>query len=384
MRKRITSNYVMQTLDSQTDDSFQWQPSENMTFRIRFRNSYIWVTCDSQYAKTYEEITRSWVTLECFGKGKAFLESFLLEAKEEFEEKTNDKTEIWFAGDNNAVRRGFWNKVCYRPSRPLHTVILPRSVEETLISDMQVFLDSEDWYFNRGIPYRRGYLLYGPPGTGKTSFVTAAAGALNLIICIINLSSEAMSDESLNLLLSSAPYGSIVLFEDIDAAFTTSVPNDPQSDTNDYRNREHSRLTFSGLLNALDGVAAQEGKMIFLTTNHIEKLDPALLRPGRIDIQLKFGLSPQDLILRLFLRFYEGITLSDPSALQQFALSFSNSIPEKQYSMAEIQGYLMRYRTSPQQAVENIHHLINRNEFESRHCDEAQLLNPVDFEFEKL
>jgi mitochondrial chaperone BCS1 len=72
-----------------------------------------------------------------------------------------------------------------------------------------------------GIPYRRGYLLYGPPGSGKSSFIQALAGELGYNICILNLGERALTDDRLNHLLSNAPERSILLLEDIDAAFTS-------------------------------------------------------------------------------------------------------------------------------------------------------------------
>lgn len=147
-----------------------------------------------------------------------------------------------------------------------------------LCDDIQKFQNSEEWYQKRGIPYRRGYLLYGPPGTGKTSFTLAVAGALKLNICYLNLSSGRLDDDDLNDVLSSAPDNSIILLEDIDAIFVQR-----ESVT-----QGHQRgVSFSGLLNALDGVRSQEGSILFMTTNHREKLDPALLRPGRCDVHVE-------------------------------------------------------------------------------------------------
>jgi len=96
---------------------------------------------------------------------------------------------------------------------------------------------------------------------------------LKLNICYLNLSGDSLNDDSLNRLLNSTPTQSIILLEDIDAIFV---------------GRESVRgaktgVSFSGLLNALDGVRSQEGRILFMTTNHREKLDPALLRPGRAD-----------------------------------------------------------------------------------------------------
>ena len=74
-----------------------------------------------------------------------------------------------------------------------------------------------------GIPYRRGYLLHGPPGSGKSSFIQALAGSLNYDICLLNLSERGLADDKLIHLLSNAPERSIVLIEDIDAAFNKRV-----------------------------------------------------------------------------------------------------------------------------------------------------------------
>jgi chaperone BCS1 len=92
------------------------------------------------------------------------------------------------------------------------------------------------------VPYRRGYLLHGPPGTGKTSFTQAVSGELKLNLCYLNLSNGDVDDDELNRLLAEAPPRSIILLEDIDAIFK-------QRDQ-----MAASKLSFSGFLNALDGV----------------------------------------------------------------------------------------------------------------------------------
>ena len=81
-----------------------------------------------------------------------------------------------------------WQKVQSKKQRPLSSVILDSNIAEEVISDIINFQTNAEWYFNRGVPYRRGYLLYGPPGTGKTSFVMAIAAELKMSICTLNLS----------------------------------------------------------------------------------------------------------------------------------------------------------------------------------------------------
>jgi chaperone BCS1 len=122
-----------------------------------------------------------------------------------------------------------------------------------------------------GIPYKRSYLLYGPPGTGKSSFAQAIASEIKYSICFVNCSDK-INDFNFNRLLNSAPKKSIILIEDVDAIFS------------ERKNTEKmNALTFSGFLNSIDGVRSQEGRIIIMTTNFKERLDPALLRPGRID-----------------------------------------------------------------------------------------------------
>jgi chaperone BCS1 len=148
------------------------------------------------------------------------------------------------------------------------------------------------WYADRGIPFRRGYLLYGVPGSGKSSLIHALAGELMLDIYVVSLSSSWINDSTLTTLMGRVPSRCIVLLEDLDAAFTRSVSrakdkekdkdkkkSDSKSDNEDEstsssssrsrrsRNKENlsdvNTLTLSGLLNALDGVAAAEGRILF-------------------------------------------------------------------------------------------------------------------------
>jgi hypothetical protein len=105
-------------------------------------------------------------------------------------------------------------------------------------------------------------------------------------------------------LLTNARERGILLLEDIDS---TMGPHGSST---------HSGLSFSGLLNAIDGVAAQEGKLLFMTTNHLERLDNALIRPGRVDVRCEFSLCSRKQVQALFLRFYEGLLTSNPEKLQ--------------------------------------------------------------------
>ncbi|KAK2031987.1 hypothetical protein LX32DRAFT_636789 [Colletotrichum zoysiae] len=169
-----------------------------------------------------------------------------------------------------------------RKKRPLGSVILDEGVKEGIVDDVRDFLGRQQWYVDRGIPYRRGYLLFGPPGSGKSSFIQSLAGELDFSVAMINLSEMGMTDDKLAYLLTKLPRRSILLLEDADSAFV----NRRQRDADGYSG---ASVTFSGLLNALDGLAAGEERIAFLTTNHIERLDPALIRPGRVDMTVRIG-----------------------------------------------------------------------------------------------
>lgn len=139
---------------------------------------------------------------------------------------------------------------------------------EALLADLERFFDSRERYAQLGIPWRRGYLLYGPPGTGKTLLVTALASELHLNVCTLSLASPIVTDEKIHTLLASVPQRSL-LIEDVDAFFRE-------------RDAAHAqvKLSFSGFLNALDGVATQESTVLFMTTNHVERLDPQSFAPA--------------------------------------------------------------------------------------------------------
>jgi chaperone BCS1 len=226
-----------------------------------------------------------------------------------------------------------WSEQLQRQPRPPDSVILRARLMEDLIADAQRFLSSREWYVQRGIPYRRGYLLHGPPGTGKSSAVVAIATALGMDIAVLNLNSLTLDDNELADRLAEAPANAIVLIEDIDCAFVARKAGEDKA----------NKLTFSGLLNAIDGVAAGEGRLLFATTNHPDRLDPALIRPGRIDRQVEIGLADRDQIRRLFVRFY-------PQADAAIAARFADSLPERRLSMSAVQSYLIEHADSAEAA----------------------------------
>ena len=261
---------------------------------IRYKSTFLWVnrvietkSLDFQRGKPWET-----VTLTTLYAHRAIFEDIFTEAYRLAQQSTEGKTIVYTA------RTASWETFGEpRTKRALDSVILDRGIKERIISDVRDFLDSKKWYYDRGIPYRRGYLLHGPPGTGKTSFITALAGELDYNIAILNLSERGMTDDRLNYLLTVLPQRTLLLLEDADGAFTSRRT---QTDGHGY----HGNLTFSGLLNALDGVGSAEERIIFMTTNHLERLDNALIRPGRVDMTMRLGEVTRWQTERLWDKFY--------------------------------------------------------------------------------
>ena len=228
------------------------------------------------------------------------------------------------------------------------SVILDEGIAENIVNDVKDFLTSGEWYHKRGIPYRRGYLLYGPPGSGKTSFIQALAGELDYNICILNLSENNLTDDRLNHLMNHIPNRSILLLEDVDAAFNKREQTNDQGFNNG--------VTFSGLLNALDGVASAEECITFMTTNHPEKLDPALLRPGRVDYKVMIDNATEHQVKRMFLRFYEN----EEELCEKFLAKY-RKLNMQHVSTAQLQGLFVYNKRDPEAAIAMIETLQNPN-----------------------
>ena len=270
-----------------------------------------------------------------------------------------------------------WDTTILRPIRPLETVHFDEQMKAELVEDIANYLknDTRKFYNKRGIPYRRGYLLHGPPGTGKTSLSLALAGLFGLELYLVHIPSV-NDDRSLEKLFASLPPRCMVLLEDIDAVGIKRRPersgkdedSDDDKDTDDEddedeRNAPQSRCTLSGLLNVLDGVASQEGRIILMTSNFADKLDRALVRPGRVDSMIYLGNISQRSGELMFLRmFAQDAAGPAPSAkepisreeLEKLALEFSRKLPDDRFTPAQLQGFLLGHRESPHGAVKSV------------------------------
>ena len=139
----------------------------------------------------------------------------------------------------------------------MDSVVLPSRQKQAIVEDLDSFLSKDTFHFytNHGIPYKRSYLFFGVPGAGKTSLLTAIAGKYRRNLCIMQPTHPKMTDDSLSEAIKEAPSRSIIVLEDVDALFEGRESKN--SKTN---------VSFSGLLNALDGIGNPDGQIFVLTT----------------------------------------------------------------------------------------------------------------------
>lgn len=291
-----------------------------------YKNRLIWLSRTRQESKSGQTQYNQSMSLVTFGRTQKVLTDLLSQVAGSYDLSEKQQIEIYTntSGDGSS----YWSYVDEFTPRKLSTVILDEGVIERLSEDIQNFQNLASWYEEMGIPYHRGYLLHGQAGSGKTSLVMALAGHLNASVYYLNLNTID-NDSALNSLMQKIRPHSILFIEDIDATFVK-------------RESKQEKVSFSAVLNALDGVFSKNGCIAFMTTNHKENLDPALIRPGRIDYQIEFAFPTQYQKEQIFKRFYPN----EQSMATQFATALPNGL-----SMAQIQGFLLLYRTEPMKAI---------------------------------
>ena len=257
-------------------------------------------------------------------------------------------------------------------ARTMDSVVLEKASKAALVDDVNDFVGvtSRNWYLRHGVPYRRSYLLHGPPGSGKTSVVQALAAALERPLCVLSPIAQ-LNDGQLRELLDNVPSRALILIEDIDSLFTRS-----------RRKRDLSALSFSGLLNGLDGVGESDGRLVFLTTNHRNRLDAALIRPGRVDVHVPFLHAESEQMKLMYRSFYPDAPSDLAQAFERRLQTKLGALPAesmltadgitgeelerlpavggRRVSMALLQNYfVLQRRGDAHKAIDNLDVLVN-------------------------
>merc|ERR1711994_690401 len=244
--------------------------------------------------------------------------------------------------------RGYWRMAGKKIARDINTIILPTKTWNNIIGDFARFLDEKSisWYFKHGIPYKRSYLFYGVPGSGKTSLIQALAAKYDRNLAFVQPSHPKMTDESFKSCIQSAPANSLIVLEDIDALFNK-----------DRSKKVHScPLSFSGLLNGLDGVGNPDGQIFIMTTNFVDRLDSALIRSGRVDLHVEFPLATDEQLRKMFLLFYPEEEKLAQLFCEKVRESFKNGI-----SMAAVQQHFIQNMfVEPKSVIDKVKDLGGR------------------------
>src|SRR3984957_4185230 len=273
------------------------------------------------------------LTFRTIGRDQAFLKRFVQQVVACHHRKVSMASYLHVYDDE-----GWTYAQAYSP-RLIDSVILKAGEKEHLMQDLEIFRTSRQRYRRLGVPYHRGYLLYGPPGTGKTSLVSALGAKFGMSIYVVNLTE--LNDRTLKTAMNDVPENSVILFEDIDCM----KAGNRRPDSKEWMEKQTSSIaiektdpsagfavTLSGLLNVLDGFHAPENVVYVMTTNRVAALDPALLRPGRIDYRLFMGEASESQRIELYCRFF-------PEATESEAKEFSQA--HRAETMAEFQGLLL-------------------------------------------
>ncbi|OVA18770.1 AAA+ ATPase domain [Macleaya cordata] len=194
-----------------------------------------------------------------------------------------------FYGDN-VDGSGIWGSINLEHPATFDTLAMDPELKKELMEDLERFVKRKEFYKKVGKAWKRGYLLYGPPGTGKSSLIAAMANYLNFDIYDLELAAL-QSNSELRSFLVATKNRSILVIEDIDCTVELEDRGSPVGGYHAPVNGYHApdpKLTLSGLLNFIDGLWSSCGdeRIIVFTTNHKDKLDPALLRPGRMDMHI--------------------------------------------------------------------------------------------------
>jgi len=247
----------------------------------------------------YAEARPETITLRVIGRDQPFLKKFVENIQQKYDETHKSRNYFHYWANSG------WNSSGDFSPRSWESVILPSQMKKDIVEDIQDFKNNREWYDSVGMPYHRSYLLYGPPGTGKTSSLLGLSSHFKMDLYLLKISS--MTDDLLVAALREIHSNSMVVLEDVDCLNNKRegvLKEKKKGDNKKEGNASLFGLTLSGLLNALDGIETPTGSMFFLTTNLIDKLDPALLRPGRVDKKYFLGPATDEQKLEMFHRFF--------------------------------------------------------------------------------
>ncbi|KAI4335426.1 hypothetical protein L6164_014071 [Bauhinia variegata] len=294
---------------------------------------------------------------------------YIMEKANDIRRKNQDRLLYTNSRGGSLDSRGHpWESVPFKHPSTFDTLAMDPEKKKEIMEDLQDFANGQAFYQRRGRAWKRGYLLYGPPGTGKSSMIAAMANYLGYDIYDLELT-EVHNNSELRKLLMKTTSKSIIVIEDIDCSINlTNRKNNKTGSSNYYDpvaapeirgacasggEEGGNSITLSGLLNFTDGLWSCCGseRIFVFTTNHIEKLDPALLRSGRMDMHIYMSYCSFP-ALKILLKNYLGYDEGDLEKLLMNALE--GVIDKAQMTPADISEVLIKSRRHKERAVNEL------------------------------
>ncbi|KAE8680835.1 pentatricopeptide repeat-containing protein [Hibiscus syriacus] len=239
----------------------------------------------------------------------------------------------------HTVVYGRWDVEEIKLKHPMtfNTLAMDSELKRAVMVDLQHFTNGEEYYKRVGKAWKRGYLLYGPPGTGKSSLIAAMANYLKYDIYDLDL---------------------------------TDLQN-RESETESDGNQGDNQVTLSRLLNCIDGLwsCCGEERIIIFTTNHKERLDPALVRPGRMDMHIHMSYCNVSIFKQLAFNYF-GI--GNDGVFEQI----ERMLEEVNVSPAEVAGELMKKNWNREAAFQGLLQFLHEKKERHLKCEEEILIVP--------
>ncbi|KAF3965813.1 hypothetical protein CMV_010033 [Castanea mollissima] len=294
---------------------------------------------------------------------------YIMEKANDIRRKNQDRLLYTNSRGGSLDSRGHpWESVPFKHPSTFDTLAMDPIKKQEIMDDLKDFANGQGFYQKTGRAWKRGYLLFGPPGTGKSSMIAAMANYLGYDIYDLELT-EVHTNSELRKLLMKTSSKSIIVIEDIDCSLTLS--NRAKSNnvnTNGIRSSYgdmgemrggggedggNTSITLSGLLNFTDGLWSCCGseRIFVFTTNHIEKLDPALLRSGRMDMHIFMNYCSFP-ALKILLKNYLGL---DESGVDGVVLKDLEDVVDKaEMTPADVSEVLIKNRRDKVKAVREL------------------------------
>lgn len=298
-------------------------------YTFRYRRKWLRVTVSKEgeaagQGTSRSAQTREFLTITYLGLSRTLLTHIVEQALEAANLERATALPCFYASMHGWTTGGSMRRIATATC----PVVLDGDLLDDVENDVEQFLGARDWYDARGIPWRRGYLLYGPPGTGKTSLCRHLARRFGLNIYAVDASGY-MGE--LGPMLKQVPARSLVLFEDIDCHdISKRVPREGAKAGVSSSGVALMQMNIGTLLNAIDGINPAEEMLIVMTSNNPDVLDPALVRPGRIDRKIHLGLCTRDHATKLLLKFFPDLVAGDVAR-------FRAAVPDNRHSPADLQ-----------------------------------------------